>query len=247
MTRLTNKTIFITGASSGLGKATAIKLISEGATVFGVARTESALQELQQQLGEKFHFTLCDIANPEDCQKAITSCIAQLGKLDALINIAGKHNFRHTTEIQQTDWELDLATNLSGPFYLCQAAIPELLKSHGNIINVSSIAGITGQPYSAGYCSAKHGLIGLTKALAMEFMKQDLRVNAICPGGMDTPQVQNIQPPEDCDFDLLMRSAAPRGFMQAEEVANLVAFLASDEASAIHGAVYEVDQGKTVG
>lgn len=104
-----------------------------------------------------------------------------------------------------------------------------------------------GQAYSAGYCAAKHGLIGLTRALAVEYTKDRLRVNAVCPGGMLTPQIEQFSPPEDPDFDLILRSAAPRGFMQPLDVANVIAFLASDAAAAIHGAVYRVDNGKGAG
>lgn len=247
MKRVEQKVAFLTGVSSGLGKATTEKLLSEGATVFGIARNETALTQLKSQYGDAFHFQIADVSQAAQCQSAITECIDKLGQLDILINIAGRHTFRHTADIQEADWQQDLAVNLNGPFYLCQAALPHLLKRQGNILNVSSIAGITGQVYSAGYCAAKHGVIGLTRALAMEFMKSELRINAICPGGMDTPQVQNIQPPDDCDFDLLMRAAAPRGFMQADDVANVIVFLASDDAKAVHGAIYEVDMGKTVG
>ena len=101
--------------------------------------------------------------------------------------------------------------------------------------------------YSAGYCAAKHGLIGLTRALAVEFTKDRLRVNAICPGGMRTAQVTDFQAPEKAYWDLIMRIAAPRGMMEPVDVAKAIAFLASDYASAIHGAVYRVDNGKGAG
>ena len=145
------------------------------------------------------------------------------------------------------DWEDDLAVNLNGPFYLCRAALPHLLDRGGNIVNVASIAGVEGQAYSAGYCSAKHGLIGLTRALAVEYSADRLRVNAICPGGMLTPQIERFSPPENPNFDLIMRTASPRGMMQPSAVANVIAFLASDAASAVHGAVYRVDDGKGAG
>jgi meso-butanediol dehydrogenase / (S,S)-butanediol dehydrogenase / diacetyl reductase len=138
----------------------------------------------------------------------------------------------------------DLAVNLNGPFFLSRAALPHLLERGGNIVNVSSIAGLEGQAYSAGYCAAKHGLIGLTRAMAMEFTGKSLRVNAICPGGMMTPQVTGFTFPDGVDFDLVMKVASPRGLMEAEDVAKMVAFVASDDASAIHGAVYSVDNGK---
>lgn len=128
-----------------------------------------------------------------------------------------------------------------------RGAAPPLLEAGGNIVNVSSIAGVEGEVYSAGYCAAKHGLIGLTRALAVEFTKEPLRVNAVCPGGMPTAQTAEFQAPENADWDLIMRIASPRGFMETVDVAKVIAFLASDDAAAIHGAVYRVDNGKGAG
>jgi NAD(P)-dependent dehydrogenase (short-subunit alcohol dehydrogenase family) len=145
------------------------------------------------------------------------------------------------------DWNHDLAVNLHGPYHLCQAALPQLLEVGGNIVNVASIAGLEGQAYSAGYCAAKHGLIGLTRALAVEFTAARLRVNAVCPGGMLTAQVTGFVAPEGADFSLIMRTASPRGLMDPADVAKLIAFLASDDAAAIHGAVYSADNGKSAG
>ena len=121
------------------------------------------------------------------------------------------------------------------------------MESGGNIVNVSSIAGVEGEVYSAGFCAAKHGLIGLTRALAIEFTKERLRVNAVCPGGMPTAQTTGFQAPENADWDLIMRIASPRGFVETTDVAKVIAFLASDDAAAVHGAVYRVDNGKGAG
>jgi NAD(P)-dependent dehydrogenase (short-subunit alcohol dehydrogenase family) len=248
MGRYDGKVVLVTGASSGLGAATALRVASEGAKVYGIARNLEGLQNTQQRAqGGEVVVASVDVAEPGQCAQAVADCVARFGRLDALINVAGRHDFRHTPGVTEQQWLQDLAVNLNGPFFLSQAAIPHLLETHGNIVNVASIAGLQGQPYSAAYCSAKHGLLGMTKALAMEYMKAPLRVNAIVPGGMDTPQVQNIQIPPDVDFDLVMRSAAPRGFMHVDDVAALIAFLASDEAKAVHGSIQVIDNGKTVG
>jgi meso-butanediol dehydrogenase / (S,S)-butanediol dehydrogenase / diacetyl reductase len=250
MGRFTGKVVLVTGASSGLGAATALRLAAEDAQVFGIARNSDGLRAVQEQAqknGGVMATASIDVGQPQQCAQAVLDCVAKYGRLDALINVAGRHDFRHTPSVTEQQWLQDLAVNLNGPFFLSQAAIPHLLENHGNIVNVASIAGLQGQPYSAAYCSAKHGLLGLTKALAMEYMKAPLRVNAIVPGGMDTPQVQNIQIPPDVDFDLVMRSAAPRGFMHVDDVAALIAFLASDEAKAVHGSIQVIDNGKTVG
>ncbi|MBE9540010.1 MAG: SDR family oxidoreductase [Proteobacteria bacterium] len=250
MSLLTGKVAFITGASSGLGAATARHFATQGARVFIVGRNEEALSQTRaacQQAGAEVVAQTFDVGDRAACFVAIAACVDHFGQLDVLVNVAGKHYLHHSTEASLNDWRQDIDSNLSGPFFLSQAAIPHLLEQKGNIVNVASIAGLQGQAYSAGYCAAKHGLVGLTKALALEYAKTDLRVNVICPGGMDTPQVSSLQMPEGIDFELLMRSAGLRGMMTPEEVAPVIAFLASDSASAIHGAVYPVDKGKTVG
>ena len=238
--------MLVTGASSGLGAETVRLLSREGATVFGIARNTVRLAEVFHDV-EAGEYASLDIGSASACHDAVERCVAQFGRLDVLINIAGSHRMRRTETMTDDDWEEDLAVNLSGPFYLCRAALPHLLAQGGNIVNVASIAGVEGQAYSAGYCAAKHGLIGLTRALAVEYTADRLRVNAVCPGGMLTPQLEHFTAPDDANFDLIMRTAAPRGMMAPLDVANVIAFLASDEAAAIHGAVYRVDNGKGAG
>ncbi|MFT5574782.1 MAG: meso-butanediol dehydrogenase/(S,S)-butanediol dehydrogenase/diacetyl reductase [Bermanella sp.] len=246
--RFSGKVALISGASSGLGKACAVKLLTEGAHVLAVARDSAKLAELERECDSPRLKTLAtNLAEPSRCRAAVEAAVAEFSVLDVLLNVAGVHRFRHTHSMSEQDWQDDLAINLNAPFFLAQAAIPHLLKRKGNIVNIGSLASTQGQPYSASYCAAKHGLIGLTRALAMEFLKTDLRVNAVCPGGMNTPQIQNIQFADDMDFDLIMRSSTERGIMEADDVSTTVAFLASDEAKAVHGAVYQVDQGRTVG
>jgi NAD(P)-dependent dehydrogenase (short-subunit alcohol dehydrogenase family) len=246
MAALEGKIAFVTGASSGLGAQTARVLSEKGATVFGVARDTDRLAQVFADIADGAHATT-DITSPQACHSAIEQCIEKFGGLDVLINIAGRHQMRRTESMSDEDWVDDLAVNLNGPFYLCRAALPHLLDRGGNIVNVASIAGVEGQAYSAGYCSAKHGLIGLTRALAVEYTADRLRVNAVCPGGMLTPQIEQFSAPENPNYELIMRSAAPRGMMQPHDVANVIAFLASDDAAAIHGAVYRVDNGKGAG
>jgi meso-butanediol dehydrogenase / (S,S)-butanediol dehydrogenase / diacetyl reductase len=246
MTTLDGKIAFVTGASSGLGAETARLLARQGATVFGIGRDTARLAEVFADVGHGSYASV-DIASAQACADAIEQCVREWGGLDVLINIAGRHQMRRTESMTVDDWTEDLAVNLSGPFHLCRAALPHLLERGGNIVNVSSIAGVEGQAYSAGYCAAKHGLIGLTRALAVEYTADRLRVNAVCPGGMLTPQIEQFTAPENPNYDLIMRTASPRGFMQPLDVANVIAFLASDAATAIHGAVYRVDNGKGAG
>ena len=246
MPKLTGKVALVTGASSGLGAAVAQLFAQRGASVFGIARDTARMTTVFESVpgGE---FAAADITSPQACRDAVAQCVAQFGRLDVLVNAAGFHQMRHTGDVTDEDWAYDLAANLSGPFYLCRAALPHLLETGGNIVNVASVAGVEGEVYSAGYCAAKHGLVGLTRALAVEFTREQLRVNAVCPGGMLTPQVTGFAAPENADFQLIMRLAAPRGLMDPVDVATVIAFLASDDAAAVHGAVYAVDNGKLAG
>ncbi|MDZ4269362.1 MAG: SDR family NAD(P)-dependent oxidoreductase [Mycobacterium sp.] len=246
MSQLSGKVALVTGASAGLGATTARLFAERGAKVFGIARDGSRMAEVFADVPGG-SFASVDIASPQACAQAVADCVAHFGKLDILANVAGFHQMRHTATMTDEDWDADLAVNLNGPFYLCRAALPHLLEAGGNIVNVSSIAGVEGEVYSAGYCAAKHGLIGLTRALAVEFTKERLRVNAVCPGGMPTAQTTEFKAPENADWDLIMRIASPRGFMETVDVAKVIAFLASDDAAAIHGAVYRVDNGKGAG
>jgi NAD(P)-dependent dehydrogenase (short-subunit alcohol dehydrogenase family) len=246
MNQLNGKVALVTGASSGLGAAVAQLFAERGAEVFGIARDAQRLAAVFAGVpGGRWESV--DITGADACRQAVAQCVAEFGHLDVLVNVAGAHTMRHTRAMTDDDWNHDLAVNLHGPYHLCQAALPQLLEVGGNIVNVASIAGLEGQAYSAGYCAAKHGLIGLTRALAVEFTAARLRVNAVCPGGMLTAQVTGFVAPEGADFSLIMRTASPRGLMDPADVAKLIAFLASDDAAAIHGAVYSADNGKSAG
>ena len=194
MAALQDKVALVTGASSGLGAETAKLFSRQGAAVFGIARDAGRLADVFAGV-ERGGYSSVDIASAPACRDAIEQCVSEFGRLDILVNVAGKHQMRRTESMTDDDWERDVAVNLNGPFFLCRAALPHLLERGGNIVNVSSIAGVEGQAYSAGYCAAKHGLIGLTRALAVEYTADRLRVNAVCPGGMLTPQIEQSARP----------------------------------------------------
>ena len=246
MSTLQGKVALVTGASSGLGAQTARLFSRQGATVFGVGRDTGRLAEVFADVAQGSSVSV-DISSAPACRAAVERCVGEFGGLDVLVNIAGRHQMRRTESMTDDDWAQDLAVNLNGPFYLCRAALPHLLERGGNIVNVASIAGVEGQAYSAGYCAAKHGLIGLTRALALEYTADRLRVIAVCLGGMLTPQIEQFSAPDNPNYDLIMRTASPRGMMQPLDVANVIAFLAGDAAAAVHGAVYRVDNGKGAG
>lgn len=246
----TGRSILVTGASSGLGAATVRRFAAGGGRVYAASRNADLLAEVAASCAElpgEVAFGSHDITSPDDCRAAVAAAVSAYGRLDVVVNNAGRHDFRISTEVTEEQWAHDIALNLSGAFFVAQAAIPHLLEANGNIVNVASVAGLMGEAYSAAYTAAKHGIVGLTKALAVEYLNSPLRVNCVCPGGMDTPQVSTIDVPEGADWELIMRVAAKRGLMGADSVAAVIAFLASDDAAAVHGSIQAVDQGHLAG
>lgn len=248
--RFAGRAILVTGASSGLGAAVVRRFAAAGGSVYAVARDQARLAEVTDgcaELSGDVRSGPLDLASPQSCRDAVAAAVEAFGRLDVLVNNAGRHDFRITTEVTDEQWAQDVAVNLSGAFFMAQAAIPHLLETGGNIVNVASVAGLMGEAYSAAYTASKHGIVGLTKALAIEYLNTSIRVNCVCPGGMDTPQVSTIEVPSGADWDLVMRVAAQRGLMSADSVASVIAFLASDEASAVHGCIQAVDHGRLAG
>jgi meso-butanediol dehydrogenase/(S,S)-butanediol dehydrogenase/diacetyl reductase len=244
------RSIVVTGASSGLGAATVRRFAAGGGRVYAASRDQDKLAEVASScdgLPGEVRIGPLDVSSPEDCRAAIAAAVDAYGRLDVLVNNAGRHDFRITTDVTEDQWAHDIAVNLSGAFFASQAAIPHLLETGGNIVNVASVAGVMGEAYSAAYTAAKHGIVGLTKALAIEYLDTPLRVNCVCPGGMDTPQAHTIEVPEGVDWDLIMRVSAKRGLMPADDVAGVIAFLASDDARSVHGSIQLADLGHTAG
>jgi len=207
MSALQGKVTLVTGASSGLGAETAGCFPGRG-NGFRHRPDAGRLAEVFADV-ERGSYATVDVASAQACRDAVEQCVGEFGDWTCS-STSRKAQMRRTESMTDDDWAQDLAVNLNGPFYLCRAALPHLLERAGNIINVSSIAGVEGQAYSAGYCAAKHGLIGLTRALAVEYTADRLRVNAICPGGMMTPQIEQFSAPDNANFDLIMRTASPR-------------------------------------
>jgi NAD(P)-dependent dehydrogenase (short-subunit alcohol dehydrogenase family) len=239
------KVALVTGAGSGIGRAVALRLCGAGASVLGVDVNQSRLDETQEQAGGGMSIHRADLGEPDACVAAVTECMTRFGRLDILGNVAGIYRPAHTIQMSREDYRKVMAINLDAYFFLAQAAIPHLLDTGGNIVNIASNAGLQGVPYSAAYCMSKGGVVQLTRSLAVEFLKTQLRVNAIAPAGTNTNIAAEAIFPADMDPDLAGRMAGLRGLTEPDEVAALFCFLASDDARSITGAVYTLDIGLT--
>ena len=246
MTRFDGRVAALTGAASGIGRATAIRLAAEGATVVGLDIDEAGLAGTTEAAGSMAAI-VCDVADRAAGHAAVEQVGADHGRLDVFGNIAGIARSQHVPDVTEQDWDQMVAVNLSGVFWCAQAAIPHLLKVDGVLINIASNAGLMGQAYTVPYCATKGAVVNMTRALAMEYAKTGLRVNAIAPGAVQTPLVDNYQLPEEIDFSLMAGYIGLREMSRPEDIAAFFAFLASDEARQVHGAILSVDAGLTAG
>jgi meso-butanediol dehydrogenase / (S,S)-butanediol dehydrogenase / diacetyl reductase len=247
MRRFQGKVALVTGAGSGIGRAVSRRLSEEGASVLAADIDQRGLDETLGLLGGGTAVARqVDVGDPDACVELVAGCVDELGRLDVLGNVAGIYRAAHTPTMSREDYRHVMRVNLDGPFFLVQAAIPHLLETGGNIVNIASNSGIQGVPYSAAYSASKGGIIQLTRSIAVEYLKTPLRVNAIAPAGTNTNIAAGASFPSDMDPDLAVRMAGLRGMAEPEEVAAAFAFLASDEARSVTGAVYTVDNGITV-
>jgi NAD(P)-dependent dehydrogenase (short-subunit alcohol dehydrogenase family) len=235
MSRFEGKVALVTGAASGIGAATAALLAEEGAHVVGV--------DVQGEGADLLHG---DVTDPASVQGFVAETIARHGGIDIVANVAGMVRFSHVEDTTHADWQQHLAVNLTGPFLVSQAALPTLLERKGCIVNVASIAGLRGQPYTAAYCASKGGLVLLTKSMALELAGRGVRVNAVCPSGVVTPLIAGVAKtiPTDADPKLMERLMAPNGlWVEPVEIAEAIAYLSSPAARNITGTTLLIDGG----
>jgi len=250
MKRFEEKNIVITGAASGIGRATALRLGKEGGRVWCVDLNEAGVKQTADEVrafGGKAEWSLLDVTHYDACEKFIEQVIAQWETLHVLCNIAGIAGMSRFEEETPAQFSKFLAVNLIGPFNLSRASIKHLLAVKGNIVNLASVAGQIGQAYTSSYAASKHGLVGLTKSLAMEYGKKGFRANAVCPGAVNTPLIGKMNFPKDVDLSLIERYNFLPWFADPEEVASMIAYVASDEARYVNGAVLAIDGGISAG
>jgi NAD(P)-dependent dehydrogenase (short-subunit alcohol dehydrogenase family) len=248
--RFDGKVALITGAGSGIGRATAVRLAAEGASVFGHdvnAEGLAATAETVAAAGGTMSTRRGDVTSRDECIAAVAAAVDAFGRLDVLGNVAGIAKSVHFTDMTESDYRRMMAVNMDAPFFFSQAALPHLIETDGNIVTIASNAGLMGQAYTVAYCMSKGAVIQLTRALAMEYVKTGIRVNAIAPGGTVTGLTAAFEIPSDIDFELMAPYTGHRGMGQAEDIAALFSFVASDEGSNIHGAILSSDRGITAG
>jgi NAD(P)-dependent dehydrogenase (short-subunit alcohol dehydrogenase family) len=243
--RFEGRVALITGAGSGIGRSITARLVSEGASVFAVDIDGAGLRQTQELAAGAPVVFEADLGEPDVCARVVAECVGQLGRLDVLGNVAGIYLAEHATKVTREQYRRVMAINLDACFFLAQAAIPHLLAAGGNIVNIASNAGLQGVPYSVAYCMSKGGVVQLTRALAVEYLKTQLRVNAIAPAGTNTNIATSTTFPADMDSQLSRRMAGFRGLAEPDEVAALFSFLASGDARSVTGAIYTIDNGLT--
>jgi NAD(P)-dependent dehydrogenase (short-subunit alcohol dehydrogenase family) len=255
--KLENKLALITGGGRGIGRAIALAFAREGASVAVAARTSEQVAtvaaEITSECGVETLAVVCDVASLESVQQAFASVTKRFGRLpDIMVNNAGIAESAAFLKTSDELWQRLLAVNLTGTFYCTRAALPAMLASGwGRIINIASIAGKTGAPYIAAYAASKHGVLGMTRSLALEVARKSITVNAICPGYVDTEMttrgIENITTKTGLSaaegLATLTRMSPQNRLITSEEVAALALLLASEEGSGINGQAINVDGG----
>ncbi len=241
MKRFKGKVAIVTGAGSGIGRSTALRMDAEGAILIIVDINEDELTKTKSMLtNAESTSKVLDISSPVDINKFFKD----ISKLDALINVAGILRFDNSHEVQIDDWNKILDVNLTGTFFMCSYALPLLLKTKGAIVNVSSTAALGSHAWTAAYSASKGGISAFSKTLAVEYGMKGLNVNCVCPASIETPMSTNPNMPKDIDTRLLKKIMPLDGVNRSpDDIASTIAFLASEDAIHINGIDLRVDGG----
>jgi len=242
------KAVIVTGASSGIGAAIAIRFAENGFRVLAAGRNGQALADIAAAADAIVPW-IGDLTGEGACERVVDDCVEQFGRLDVLVNNAGIYIRGDAGETRAEDWRRTLAVNLDAPFYLSKAALPHLRESRGVIINIASDWGLQGGRRAAAYCASKGGLVLLTRGMALDHAAEGIRVNAVCPGDVDTPMLVAEAVHDGLTHEQALEKYgrdSPSGRVtRSEEVAALVLYLASDQAAQITGAAIPIDGGNT--
>ena len=245
-----NKVALVTGASSGIGTAAALRLAEDGYLVLAAGRDRVRTEALQSQ-NPNIHTWVGDISGSAACTQLVQACVEQLGRLDLLVNNAGIFYGANSEQTTDEIWSQTLEINLHAPFYLSREAIPHLRATKGAIVNVASDWGLMGGKDAVAYCASKGGIVLMTKAMALDHAHEGIRINAICPGDVETAMLYYDGAARGLNPDAALQEAdagSPTGRVTtAGEVAALIAYLASDAAAQITGTAIPIDGGNTAG
>ena len=247
MGQFDNKVAIVTGAGGGIGQAYAEALAREGAAVVVADINADGLAETAKLMAKAPRIQTFDAMDFASC-KALVDAAAVDG-LDVVCNVSGMLKWGPSQDFSLDDFERILKINTTSVFAMCQAAYPHLVKSKGCIVNTASTAALQGIAYTIAYSASKHGVAAITKGLAVEWASKGIRINAICPGHVNTPMGNAPPPPGDVDWALVMRNAPKleNGTCEPEHIAGLFAYLASDEACKITGSLFTMDGGQLAG
>ena len=238
--------VLVTGASSGIGAAIAIAFAENGWDVMAAGRDEGRLEEVAD-VSERIVTWAGELSSSEECDELVADTVDEFGEIDCLVNNAGIIVRGNAADLSDDDWRETMTVNLDVPFFLSRAALPYLLRAEGSIVNIASDWGLRGGERAVAYCASKGGLVLLTKAMARDHARDGLRVNAICPGDVDTPMLAAEAEAAGMEIDDYMEEASeavPNGRVaEPEEVAALALFLASDAATHINGTTVAIDGG----
>ncbi len=247
MNRFEGKRVFITGAASGIGQATAIRLASEGASLYITDLNEEGLAETAAQCvgqGAKVETRKLDVADEAGVEAAIEDCASRLGGIDVLCNIAGVLLLEHFEKTTTEQFDFLFKVNALGTFLTCRAAMPHLVASGGNIVNISSTSALAGAGYGAVYGSSKGAVGALTRGLAVEFGAKGVRCNAVVPGEVATPLIAAPKLPDDPDYTIMSRMAPLNGQNATpDQIAGVIAMVASEDGVYMNGSEIRADGG----